>query len=235
MVLNVFFRLTGGMKSVGVENIPQEGGVLFASIHLSYLDPPAVACGQNRRQLRFMAAEEIFRKPFFGWLVKSLGAFKVRRGASDTETIRKSIEILDSGETMLIFPEGTRGYGQVMGPFSKGVAMLAKKTQVPVVPVALIGVHKVWGKGEKKIKRGPILLAFGEPLRYQQFVQATGDDKLARQQFLDALEASIAKLCRDNGLPIKTASQIQAQPQVDPLAPRAESKPSVQTETPSPS
>src|ERR1044071_4868828 len=91
LVRNSFFRLIpGGLGSVGEENIPRAGAVIFAPNHLSNLDPPAVACGTNKRQLAFMAKEELF-KGLFGKIIASVGAYAVRRGESDTESIRRTI------------------------------------------------------------------------------------------------------------------------------------------------
>src|SRR5436190_23431548 len=106
LVRNGFFRLTtGGLRSVGEENIPKTGAVIFAPNHVSNLDPPAVACGTNKRQLAFMAKEELF-KGLFGKLIASVGAYPVKRGEGDTESIRRRIELLEQGRAVLVFPEG---------------------------------------------------------------------------------------------------------------------------------
>ncbi|MEQ1935075.1 MAG: lysophospholipid acyltransferase family protein, partial [Fimbriimonadaceae bacterium] len=156
-----FFVGLGGLNVIGKENVPKDGGVIVAPVHISHLDPPAVACGTNRK-VRFMAKEELF-KGFLGWLITSLGAFPVKRGEGDTESIRLAMSLLESGEAVLIFPEGTRGNGKQIQPLNKGVALLAKRTGALVVPVAVVGTHIAWPKGQKKIKRHKITLAYGTP------------------------------------------------------------------------
>src|SRR2546423_1620035 len=81
-----FGLVTGGMRSVGEENIPRTGGVIVAPNHTSNLDPPVTSCG-TKRPIAFMAKEELF-KGIFGKIIASLGAFPVRRGETDTESIR---------------------------------------------------------------------------------------------------------------------------------------------------
>src|SRR5436190_18063312 len=149
LVRNGFFRLvTGGLRSIGEENIPKTGAVIFAPNHVSNLDPPAIACGTNKRQLAFMAKEELFKGPF-GKLIASVGAFPVRRGEGDTEAIRKTIALLEEGRAVLVFPEGTRGDGKQLGPINRGVAMLAKRTNATVLPIGVVGTHVVAPKGGK--------------------------------------------------------------------------------------
>lgn len=204
LVRNGFFRLvTGGIRSNGEENIPREGAVIFAPNHVSNLDPPAVACGTNKRQLVFMAKEELF-KGIFGKIIASVGAYPVRRGESDTESIRKTIALLEQGRAVLVFPEGTRGDGESMGPINRGVAMLAKRTDAPVLPVGVVGTHVIAPKGGKGLKRHPITIAYGKPFRYSEI--ATGaNERENRELFAQELEKRIRALCAEHGLPLKSA------------------------------
>jgi 1-acyl-sn-glycerol-3-phosphate acyltransferase len=200
----VFFLL-GGIRSRGKGNVPRCGATIIAPLHVSHLDPPAVACGTNRR-LRFMAKEELFHHKQFGWLIRSLGAFPVKRGEGDTESIRLAMKLLDSGEAVLIFPEGTRGDGQTMNPMNKGVPMLAKRTGAQVVPVGVVGTHKAWPRGQSKPKRHRITLLYGEPFTYEEV--ATGaTEKENRELFLQELERRLIALCAEGGLHLKTARQ----------------------------
>ncbi|HVT10646.1 MAG TPA: lysophospholipid acyltransferase family protein [Fimbriimonadaceae bacterium] len=204
LVRNGFFRLiTGGIRSYGEENIPKTGGVIFAPNHVSNLDPPAVACGTNKRQLAFMAKEELF-KGLFGKIIASLGAFPVRRGDSDTEAIRKALALLEQGRAVLVFPEGTRGDGRTMGPINRGVAMLAKRSGAQVLPVGVIGTHVIAPKGGKGLKRRRVVLAYGKPFTYEQ--TSTGQsEKENRELFAKELEKRIIALCAEHGLALKTA------------------------------
>jgi 1-acyl-sn-glycerol-3-phosphate acyltransferase len=134
LVRNGFFRLiTGGLRSIGEENIPKTGGVIFAPNHISNLDPPAVACGTNKRQLAFMAKEELF-KGLFGKIIASVGAYPVKRGESDTESIRKTMALLDEGRAVLVFPEGTRGTASRCSPSTAASPCLQTAPTRPCSP-----------------------------------------------------------------------------------------------------
>lgn len=198
-----FFGSRGGLRSVGEENIPPSGPLIVAPVHVSYLDPPAVACGTKRRQLRFMAKEELF-KGVMGKLITSLGAFPVKRGESDTESIRKAIAVLESGEALLIFPEGTRGDGKTMLPINRGVTMLAKRTNAPVLPVGIVGTHIVMPRGAKGRKH-PMLIAYGQPFTYEQ-ISTGANERENRELFAQELQRRILALCRENGLALEAPS-----------------------------
>jgi len=192
----------GGLSSVGQENIPLTGGLIVAPNHVSYLDPPAVACGTKRRQLRFMAKEELFKGPF-GLLISSLGAFPVKRGEGDTESIRKSLAILEGGEALLIFPEGTRDDGKQMLPVNRGVAMLAKRSGAAVLPVGIIGTHIVKprvGEGRKH----PMKIAYGKPFTYEEICSGK-NERENRELFARELEKRILALCNENGYALEAS------------------------------
>lgn len=204
LVRTFFFGLaTGGLKSIGKENIPNSGQVIVAPIHVSHLDPPATACAMPHRRLRFMAKEELF-KGIFGKIIASLGAFPVHRGEGDTEAIRKSIEMLNQGEALLVHPEGTRGDGVRMLPINKGVAMLAKRTGAPVVPVGIIGSNIVMPRGKQKRKRHRITVVFGKPFTYAEVAQGV-NEKQAREEFCRVLSERIRALCNEHGFAILPA------------------------------
>jgi 1-acyl-sn-glycerol-3-phosphate acyltransferase len=197
-----FYGWGGGFRSIGRENVPPTGPVIFAPIHLSHTDPPAVACGCTRR-LRFMSKAEMFEKPFLGWLIASLGAFRVNRGEGDTESVRTAIELLNSGEAILIFPEGTRGDGKIMHPISRGVGMLAKKTNADIVPVALIGTLERLPKGSSKLRRSVITVVYGKPFRYAEICKDTSERR-NREIFSHTLAEKIVELCNAHGLMVRS-------------------------------
>ncbi len=215
LVRNFFFGFaTGGLRVIGRENIPQTGPVIIAPLHISHLDPPATACAMPNRRLRFMAKEELF-KGIFGNLIAGLGAFPVHRGEGDTEAIRKSIEMLNAGEALLIHPEGTRGDGIRMLPINKGVAMLAKRTGAPVVPVGIFGSDIVMPRGKAKKRRHPIAISFGKPFTYTD-VATGGNDRESREIFCQNLADRILELSHSLGskmLASESKSESKPEPQ----------------------
>lgn len=195
--VRVFFFVLGGSKGVHSERIPKTGGVLLAPLHVSHMDPPAISTGLSR-PLTFMARDDLF-KGVFGWLIKSLGAFPIKRGDGDTEAIRMAISLLEEGRVVLVFPEGTRGDGVTIGPISRGVALLAKKTGAPVVPAGVVGTHKIMPKGTSRVRRSPVRIVFGEPFTYDQV--ATGaNEKENRELFAQRLQDDLIALSAEAGL-----------------------------------
>lgn len=192
----MYFRSKGGVHGVGTENIPLDGALIIAPIHLSNLDPPAVA-SVSPRQLRFMAKQELF-KGIFGWGIASVGAFPVRRGENDTDAIRKAIELLDDGQALLLFPEGERGDGKRIGAINRGVAMLAKRTGARVVPTAIIGTHAMLPKGAKGAKKGHVTVIFGAPFTFDEVTEGAAGK--ARDVFAAELEHRILALCAEHGM-----------------------------------
>lgn len=202
-VRDIVLNLMGRMRVIGRENEPGEGAVIVAPVHMSLLDPPVVACAM-RRAITFMAKEELFRTPL-GPIIRSLGAFPVKRGIGDMEAIRTAIKLLQEGKAVLMFPEGTRGDGVTLGPLTPGVAMLAKKTGAKVFPIGLVGMEKVWPKSQRLPKRARMTVIFGKSFTYEE-VCGEASDKGARQRFNEELVRRLLELNEAGGMPLKTAS-----------------------------
>ncbi len=137
-------RLLFRLRFEGRDKLPQTGGVIMCSNHVSYLDPVAIGL-MCKQHFSFMAKEELFRKKLFGGLIRKLGAFPVKRDANDLSAIKNALQILKSGGALIMFPEGTRnkgGDGEVEA--KAGVAMFAAKTDSTVVPIAIIGEGKLF-------------------------------------------------------------------------------------------
>jgi glycerol-3-phosphate dehydrogenase (NAD(P)+) len=129
--LLVYFRL----RRLGTEHIPN-GGVILASNHRSFLDPFAIGCCLGR-PIYFVAKKELFKNPLLGWFLNCLGAFPIRRGASDEESMATARALLERGQAVVIFPEGTRIRTGSLGAPKRGVGRLALQTGKPVVPIAV--------------------------------------------------------------------------------------------------
>lgn len=198
-VKNLYFGTKGGLTLIGGENLPKTGGVLVAPNHVSHLDPPAVCCALPR-PVHCMAKEELFKNPLFGRLIYALAAFPVRRGEGDTESIRTAMALLEAGEVVLLFPEGTRGDGEHFQGVNRGLAMLAKRSGVPVVPIGITGTQLVMPRGkEQKPQRHPMVVACGKAFTYAE-VGTAGNEKQNRELFAQRLEADIIQLVQKNGI-----------------------------------
>ena len=157
VIVMAIFKCYYNLTFEGRENIPTDGSNIFASNHRSYTDPVLIAL-PTRVPCSFMAKEELFMQNiFFKWLITAFGAFPVTRGKGDTAAIDMSIERLNMGRNLVIFPEGTRSKDGKVGKGKTGVALIAAMAQVPVIPVGI--------NFEGKLKfRKKIVVRFGKPI-----------------------------------------------------------------------
>lgn len=148
---------------IGRENIPSRGAFLLAPIHRSNIDTP-LAAAVTRRRMRFMGKDSIWKIKFIGWIMSSLGAFPVTRGSADREALKRCVAVLESGEPLVLFPEGTRQSGPEVQPLFDGAAYVAVKAGVPIIPVGIGGSERVMPKGSKMIYPRKCVLVVGEPI-----------------------------------------------------------------------
>lgn len=166
-LLRLIYRVLFRLEASGKEHVPKEGGVVLCSNHISLLDPPAIGILLKRR-IRFMAKAELFNIPVFGAAIKALGAFPVKRGGVGKETIRTAFQLLQDGDIMGIFPEGTRNTDQSTAA-KKGAAMIALRSGAAVVPVAIIGSYKLFRKTR---------VVYGPPIDMSDLLEQKGSDVL---------------------------------------------------------
>jgi 1-acyl-sn-glycerol-3-phosphate acyltransferase len=159
IVTSVLFDL----KVRGVENVPKTGGVLIVSNHQSYLDPACIAV-RVPRPFSFLAKSELFEVPGLAWLIRELGAIPIRQGAGDIGALRETIQKLRDGHALIVFPEGTRTLDGELQPLEPGIALIARKCGVPVVPVAIEGSFDAWPSGQPLPQSHPIRVLFGQPM-----------------------------------------------------------------------
>jgi len=153
-------RLYTRMTIVGRENIPAEGAFVLCPVHRSNVDTPIAACVTSRR-MRFMGKDSLWKYDWFGWIAYMLGAFPVRRGTADREAFKRGVSILDSGEPLVLFPEGERKSGPEIHPLFDGAVYMAFKSGVPIIPVGIGGSERVMPKGSKMIYPRKVAVVIG--------------------------------------------------------------------------
>ena len=127
---------------IGRDNIPQKGNFIMVSNHGSLLDPPLLghALGRN---ISFMAKAELFKIPFLGFVIRACGAYPVKRGIADKNTIQTACNKLSSNKSIGIFIDGTRQKNGRVNKPKHGAALLAFKNQTLLLPVAIVNSHKL--------------------------------------------------------------------------------------------
>ncbi len=138
----MMFFLLNRRRVKGKENIPRQGPLLIVSNHLSYADQYLLAISLNRKVI-FMAKEEIFRSRLIRHLAHTFGAFPVRRGGMDRQALQQANQVLDSGQALAMFPEGTRSKNAQLQPAFPGSALIASHNRIPILPVGITGMEKV--------------------------------------------------------------------------------------------
>jgi 1-acyl-sn-glycerol-3-phosphate acyltransferase len=161
--LGVAIRAYFSLERTGRKNIPKKGPVILAANHRSFLDPFIVGCC-IRRPVYFVAKKELFEKRWQGWLLNRLGAFPIKRGEADEESMATARGVLERGGALVIFPEGTRiRKGPLKRP-KRGVGRLALETGAPVVPIALMGTERA--RRGFMIRPVWVRVRCGRPLRF---------------------------------------------------------------------
>src|SRR5438477_11351352 len=185
-VLHGVYRL----RVRGKENLPSSGGFVLTCNHVSSFDPwPLGLPLWPKRWLRFMAKSELYWWPA-RLILDGAGAFKVRRGLADHEAIETAVRLAREGETVMMFPEGTR---RTKGLVKKhearprtGAARIALEAGVPLVPAAVAGTDRL-------LTLGPLRIAYGAPLEIED-LRADDDLRASSQDVTERLMARIAEL-----------------------------------------
>lgn len=162
-VLQPFFHFYFRLERIGREHVPRKGAVILAANHRSFLDPFVIGC-MVRRPVYYVAKRELFERRWQAWILSALGAFPINRNAGDEDAMDAARRILERGDCVVIFPEGTRVRPGPLGRARRGVGRLALETGASVVPVAVIGtetVRKGW-----HIRPCRVRIRAGRPLRF---------------------------------------------------------------------
>jgi 1-acyl-sn-glycerol-3-phosphate acyltransferase len=165
-----------GLRVIGRENWPQTGGGLVCANHQSMFDPPLVGLNCPRR-MNYLARDTLFPIPILGSLIRFLDAIPIDREGVGLSGIKETLRRLKAGELVLIFPEGTRTSDGNVKPLKPGFIALARRGNVPLIPVGLDGAFQVWPRSSRFPRFGRVAVAIGEPINIEQ-IAAMGDDDL---------------------------------------------------------
>jgi 1-acyl-sn-glycerol-3-phosphate acyltransferase len=149
-------------RATGRRNVPESGGVLLISNHLSYLDVFFLGI-PLRRPLNYVARSTLF-VPVLASLMRSVGGFPIQREGIGASGLKETLRRLRAGGIVTLFPEGTRSADGELGPLKSGIAVLVSRTHVPVVPVGLAGTFEVWPRSRRLPVPHPIRIHYGPPI-----------------------------------------------------------------------
>jgi len=177
----------------GAQNIPAEGGVLLASNHASFLDPPVVGVGYRGRPVRFMARNTLWNSKFGSWWMDKVGCIPVSRGTGDIKALKLTIKALKEGRAVSMFPEGTRTEDGELQTAKGGIGFIIEKSGCVVVPAYIDGTYKAHPKGSKGIKPCKVTITYGKPITQEDF-QALGTGREAYDKHAALIMQRIADL-----------------------------------------
>jgi len=189
-------KVFGRVEVIGAGNVPRKGSFILAPVHRSNIDFALVSLVTTRR-MRYMGKDSIFKYKVLNPFFHALGAFPVHRGAADREALHTSIAVVESGQPLVMFPEGTRQSGPVVQELFDGTAYVAAKTGAPIVPVGIGGSERAMPKGSKFIHPGKIVLVIGEPLDAPPRRESGGVSRRAVRDLTEQLKADVQKLFDD--------------------------------------
>jgi 1-acyl-sn-glycerol-3-phosphate acyltransferase len=144
--------------------------------------------------MRFMAKDSIFKPKPFAAFISALGAYPVHRGTADREALRRTIEMIEGGEPVVIFPEGTRQSGPEVQTLFEGAAYVASRTGVPIVPVGIGGSEKAMPKGAKVLYPAKVTVVVGPALLPARPEEGKRTSRRAIHELTEQLHTEIQKL-----------------------------------------
>ncbi|QDY75510.1 lysophospholipid acyltransferase family protein [Streptomyces qinzhouensis] len=190
----LFKALDLKIDTQGAQNIPTTGGAVLVSNHIGYLDFifAGLAALPQKRLVRFMAKESVFRHRIGGPLMRGMKHIPVDRQKGE-DAYSHALEALRAGEIVGVFPEATISQSFTLKSFKSGAARLAQEAGVPLIPVALWGTQRLWTKGRpRNLKRShiPITIRVGEPVEAPADQYAGAITRRLRERVQELLEAA---------------------------------------------
>lgn len=165
-----------------------KGGLLIASNHVSFLDPPLIGSA-FRDPIFYFARKTLFDHPVANFIYRRVNAIPVNQDKPELSILKHVIGLLKGGEKVVIFPEGERTLdGKMKEEGQPGIGMIVSKAGVPVLPVRLFGPEKALPRGSGKIRRHPVTLVVGEPIDFRNISE---DDTLSTKDKYQAIATRI--------------------------------------------
>ena len=195
-VFRLIFHGLANIKVCGRENIPYGKPYVVAMNHVSIFDPPFVGAFWPEA-LEIIGAADVFDKPGQGQVLKLYGVIPVHRGDYDRALLTKIVQIIKSGLPLLIAPEGGRSHTPAMRRAKSGVAYIIEQTNVPVMPVGLVGTTEDFWQRAKRGERPTLEMRIGKPITLPEITTKGNERHAARQYNADLVMRHLAGLLPD--------------------------------------
>lgn len=198
-VTQVYLIATGGLRAGGRHNIPKTGAALLVSNHLSYLDVFVIGIPLHR-PLNYVARSTLFL-PGLGALIRSVGGFPIQREGMGASGLKETLKRLRRGGIVILFPEGTRSLDGQLGELKSGIAVLASKAKVPIIPAAVAGTFEAWPRSQWLPLPSPVRIEYGAPIAPEDIRGLSTEvaTALIRRKMLECQRLAIEGLKRDAG------------------------------------
>ena len=151
------------LRVIHRERMIQNGPVILAMNHQSYLDPPLAGTACDRA-IYFLARRTLLNVPLLGWVLPKLNVIPVNQEGVDRSALKAVIRVLQAGNGVLVFPEGSRTLDGNLQPAEPGLGLVIGKTLAPVVPMRIFGAHEALPSGGGRLRFVPITVVVGEPI-----------------------------------------------------------------------
>ena len=184
------FGILTGWEVRGRQHVPRKGGLLVASNHISFWDPPLIGSALPR-EMFFLAKEELFRTPVLGPLIRSVNAIPIRRGVADLSGMSRAMDTIRNGKALLMFPEGSRMRDGELHPGRPGVGLLAVSADVPILPCYISGSNRPrrwWWRGTR------VRISFGPPRHWKDLIDPETDLTVGRALYQSVSEGVMREI-----------------------------------------
>ena len=190
-----FGRLLFRFRVVHRDRIPQQGALILAMNHQSYLDPPLVGIAA-KREVYFLARDTLLVSPVLGWLLPRMNVVPVDQEGNDRSALKALLRLLKAGHATVVFPEGARTLDGSLQPALPGLGFVIAKTLAPVLPMRIFGAHESLPRGGGGLRLERITIVVGEPMYFTEAdLQPRG--KEVYQRLSERVMAAIAELRLD--------------------------------------
>jgi len=183
-------RVYWRIRLEGTEHIPADGPLIIAPNHVTFADPVLV-CIPIHFAVHFMAWDALFRIPGFSWLIRRLRAFPVQIDSADPRSTREAVRLLQSGQAVMIFPEGGRTPDGRLQRFRPGAFRLACSLKIPVLPVTIVGGHASWPPGRMLPRPGRLRIIYHPIVSPPHETDARAAARMLAKEVRDAIAAGL--------------------------------------------